>query len=346
MIARLLSRSIASRYLTVALACVLPTVGSATNSPIELRTQAELLLTRLNGEFDSYPQQFFEQEYKTPPELVHRRVYRSFARVDMPALGPEVLLATVRYGGKDGQLDPTETLLWVVTVDQERKAIRMSPRAPRDPRAAVEALNDPARLSQLEIAASEPSGGPAGCDVWWRLQGVQLVGMTDATACTSVAKNTGGVLAWSWHWVLTDDELWINFAGRTPEGDIAVGRPDQTHWRLGKAREFICQLSYQPAVGAAVVTGPIHVHDRGGLYRWQMPARPRPTPVFLQLARGMWPSNSGRNYLELLRLEVYEGRPEDPPDSWVAIGNSFASGASDRVGFVSPELSGHCQRPT
>ena len=102
----------------LALGCSLP--ASATNSPIELRTQLKNLLEWLTGEFDSAPQLFFEEEYKTPKELLHGRVYRSFKRVDMPALGQDVLRAEVRYGGKDGSLDASEEYFWILSIDSAR----------------------------------------------------------------------------------------------------------------------------------------------------------------------------------------------------------------------------------
>jgi hypothetical protein len=57
----------------------------------------------------------------------------------------------------------------------------------------------------------------------------------------------------------------------------------------------------------------------------------------------MWPSNSGRNYVDLLRFTVYQGKPEDPPETWVALGNAHTSSGSDRAGFQGENLSGRCK---
>lgn len=296
----------------------------ATNSPIELRTQMAFLLERLTGEFDNAPQKFFEEEYKTPPELVHGRVYRSFVAVPMPKLGPNVLRAEVRYGGKDGRIDPSEALYWIVSVDSAKRAIRMSPRSVANPDAGL-------------------PGGPAGCDLWWRLQGAQLVGVTDPNECRSVEKKSGRPLRWDWHWVLTDEELWINFGGRHDDGTLAVGRPDQTHWRLGKASMFDCRS----ALGLTTATAPheFRVHDRGGHYAWgYRDANGAEQQATVELMRGMWPSNSGRNFLELLRLQVYAGGLNVPEKERILIGGSHASAASDRAGFSNPEISVSCER--
>lgn len=333
-------------FAAMVLAATGATPALATNSPIELRTQAQRLVDLLTGEFDSEPQRFFEQESATPLELIHSRVYRVFTRVSLPALGDQVLFVQVRSGGREGRPDPIETLLWTISVDETRRAIRMSPRAIRDVERYFGAENDPARLATLQPASTAPPGAPGACDIWWRLEGRQLVGRTDPEACRGPLRPGGAVLAWSWEWVLADEELWINFAGRAPDGALAFGRPDQTHWRLGKARRFECFLAYQPQVGERQVVDGLSLHDRGDVHRWNVRNGERSLPLFLQLNRGMWPSNSGRNYTDLLRLDVYEGRPEDAPEKWIRIGGSIASAASDRAGFMTPELSGRCDLPS
>jgi hypothetical protein len=59
----------------------------------------------------------------------------------------------------------------------------------------------------------------------------------------------------------------------------------------------------------------------------------------------MWPSNSGRNYVELLRFAVFEGARDAAPDARVLRGNAIASAASDRAGFAIGALSARCKLP-
>ncbi|MBK6599574.1 MAG: hypothetical protein IPG25_17510 [Proteobacteria bacterium] len=57
----------------------------------------------------------------------------------------------------------------------------------------------------------------------------------------------------------------------------------------------------------------------------------------------MWPSNSGRNYTDLLRMQVYVGKRQDEPEKLELIGNAISSADTDRVGFASRNLSVGCK---
>jgi hypothetical protein len=317
--------------------------ATATNSPIELRTALKTLMTWLPGQFDSEPQRFFEAEYKTPPNEQHGRVYRSFTRIDAPAIGENVIVTTVRYGGKDGQFDAGEFQVWTLAVDAGRKAIKMAPQRFKEPDKYVGIALDAEKLRNLAPDALQPAEGAASCVIWWRLYGTQLQGKTDPGACSTMSTIAKTTLNWEWEWLLNDQELWLNFAGRDASGRIVSGRADQVPWRLGKARDFECFLSYRPAKGEPQVNNGFTMHDRGDIYRWQIKEGRKTTPIFAELIRGMWPSNSGRNYVDLLRFTVYQGKPEDPPETWVALGNAHTSSGSDRAGFQGENLSGRCK---
>lgn len=316
--------------------------AGATNSPIELRTALKEIVSGLSGEFDSEPQRFFEVAYATPEDLVHGRVYRSFTSIDAPDVGANVLVATVRYGGKDGRFDAGEFLVWTLGVDSEAAVVRMWPRRFKDPDRFKAVAQDAAAFRGLradDLAAAE---GAAACAILWRLDGAQYRGVTEP-GCRSVSYTTNTMLSWEWVWTLSAEELWISFAGRDDDGTIVAGRTDQVPWRLGKARPFECFLSFrQDGVPDQVNNGFI-MHDRGDVYRWEITDREGTRPVFMELIRGMWPSNSGRNYTDLLRLQVYSGAPDDPPETRVLIGNAIGSAATDRVGFAARGLSGRCK---
>ena len=320
--------------------------AGATNSPIELRTALKTLMVWLPGQFDSEPQRFFEEEYKTPKELVHGRVYRSFTRIDAPTLGDNVLVAQVRYGGRDGRFDAAEFQVWTLTVDGEKRAIRMTPQRFKSPANYQDVATYPARFVGLSAADLLPAESAAGCTIWWRLSGKQLRGATEPGVCRTVraAATARTELFWDWEYVLNDEELWINFAGRDTAGKVVAGRADQTHWRLGKARDFECFLTYRPSgqTEPQVFNG-FTMHDRGDVYRLTLKDSRGAVPVFIELIRGMWPSNSGRNYVDLLRMQVREGKTEDTPGSWKLIGNSIGSADTDRVGFSSTTLSSRCK---
>jgi len=316
--------------------------ASATNSPIELRTTLATLMERLPGRFDNAAQLFFERETKTPEAEQHGRVFRSFVRIEAPALGANVLVSQVRYGGDAGQFDDAEFQVWTLAVDADRKVVRMSPRRFRDPGRYKELAPDAAAFRGLTPADLLPAEGAAGCDLHWRKYGEDLRAVTAPGECRRRSTSLKKDLDWSWEYILTDSELWLNFAGQDDKGRLVSGRPDQVHWRLGKARDFECLLGYRPPDGSApqVNNGP-RIHDRGGVLEWTTKA-PSVRTFHYELLRGMWPSNSGRNYEDLLRVSMYEVDARDPQAKQL-IGVGWASVASDRASMGNDTYNVRCK---
>lgn len=303
--------------------------ATATNSPIELRTALAALMQRLPGRFDNAAQLYFEQQTGTPERLQHSRVFRSFVPVDAPALGDAVLVSQLRQGGEGGRSDDAHFLVWTLSVDAERKAVRMSPRRLRDPAPYTSRALDPAAFAGLTAADLLPAQGAAACDLYWRKYGDDLQALSAPGECRQADAASRQTLDWSWEWILTDTELWVGHAGRDPRGRIVDGRPDQAHWRLGRAREFECLLGYRAADGAPQIENGPHLHDRGGVLTWTT-RPPSPRTFQYELLRGLWPSASGRNYEDLLRISLYELEgPDRPQRRLLAVG--WASAASDRA---------------
>jgi len=317
-------------------------VALATHSPIELRTTLATLMERLPGRFDNAAQLFFERETKTPEAEQHGRVFRSFLRIDAPALGSNVLVAQVRYGGDTGRFDDAEFQVWTLEVDTDRKAVRMSPRRFRNPAPYQGRALDPATFRGLGPADLLPATGAAGCELYWRKYGQDLRAVTEPAECRRRSTSLKRDLAWSWEMILTESELWVNVAGEDDQGRIVSGRPDQVHWRLGKAREFECLLGYRPPDGGPpqINNGP-HIHDRGGVLEWTTKG-PSPRTFHYELLRGMWPSNSGRNFEDLLRISLYEVDARDSTARRL-IGVGWASAASDRASMANDTYNARCK---
>ncbi len=328
-----------------ATAALLTQPAAATNSPIELKTALERLMNELPGEYDSEPQRFFEAEYKTPPALQHARVYRRFTRIDAPEIGANVLVATVHAGDRYAKFDPVEFQVWTLSVDETRRAVTMSPRRFRDVAKYQAIATDAAKLAGLAASELDAATGAAGCVLYWRQLGTQLRGRNDPGTCRTTLQRQAVEARFDWEWLLTGEELWISFAGRDAAGRMLMGRTDQTHWRLMKARTFECFVAYRPDGGPEQVLNGLAMHDRGDVLRLELKDGTTVRPVFLELIRGFWPSNSGRNYLDLLRFSLYEGRPEDAPEKRRLLGNATGSAATDRAGFTIGNLSSRCKLP-
>lgn len=314
----------------------------ATDSPIELRSTLATLMERLPGRFDNAAQLFFEQQTGVPQAAQHGRVFRGFTRVEVPALGEHLLVAQVRYGGDAGSFDDGEFLLWSVSVDAQQRAVRMSPRRFRAPQRFRDRALAPAAFRELTAADLQPAEGAGSCDLYWRKYGDDLRGVTLPGRCRARSAALGRELDWSWEYVLTADELWLSYAGYDTAGRIVAGRVDQAHWRLGRARQFECLLGYTPPDGSApqVNNGP-QLHDRGGTLTWTTRA-PSVRTFQYELLRGLWPSNSGRNYEDLLRLSMYQQESAEPSRRTL-IGVGWASAASDRASVGNETYNARCK---
>jgi len=333
---KLLAAAVLTSMLTVT-----PPVA-ATNSPPELKMVLGNLMSWLPGEYDNAAQVFFEREQNTPEQDIHQRIYRAYHRVDAPAVGENVLLFEVRNGGKRAPLDMAEYQVWILSVDTERKAVRMSPRRFVDEEKYLEAVRDPALLRGLTPADLKPGEGVAGCDIWWRLRGRQLVGTTAPGACKGMSRRTGEEMDFTWEFTQNDAEQWIGFAGRDAAGNIVFGREDQTEWRLDKARDFECRFGHSPPGEEPVFFNGARMHDRGDVFVWEAKAR-TPRTFHIHLIRGMWPSSSDRNFEDLLRIFMYDGDPGDPPDAGKLLGVGWDGTASDRASFSSGLHNAHCK---
>ncbi|MDX2223573.1 MAG: CpcT/CpeT family chromophore lyase [Rhodospirillaceae bacterium] len=329
-----------SMFVAVALSMTVP--AQATTSPAELNGVLDRLMADLPGEYDNEPQRFFEAEYKTPKDQQHQRVYRAFTRIDAPDVGEHVIVATVHSGDKYAKFDFAEFQVWTLRVDGKAGVVRMSPRKFKDPEKFQPIATDAAKLNGLKANDLIEAKGAAGCDILWQRLGSQLRGVTEPGACRTTLARIQTEAEFDWEWLMAGEELWITFAGRDAAGKLVMGRPDQTHWRLGKARTFDCELAYRPAQGAAQSFA-FAMHDRGDIHRLTLNDAGADRPAFVELIRGLWPSNSGRNYVDLLRMQVYLGAPEAEPDSWALIGNATGSADTDRAGFKGRRLDGLCQ---
>jgi len=109
-------------------------------------------------------------------------------------------------------------------------------------------------------------------------------------------------------------------------GQLA-GRADRAHLRLAKLRDHECLFEHQAPSGEPLVVNGPQLNDGGDTYVWELPGSP-PRKV----------------HLELLRLSLFEGEPEDGRKERTLLGFGWAGAASDRAAFNSREFSGRCTR--
>lgn len=152
------------------------------------------------------------------------------------------------------------------------------------------------------------------CDWQWRRHnGVWL-----AEPNTDCARNPSAGIVGKKLW-LGSDELWLESS------------PGEVMTELGRARHFECFIAARLRNGQPQIFNGLRVHDRGGTV--EVTTKDDPVrKLTLTLRRGMWPSNSGNNLLELLTITV---REEGEPS---VVGSGWATPDSPRVGFGNEEV--------
>jgi len=314
----------------------------ATNSPMELKSVLHDLMTWMPGVYSSAPQVFFENAVGPPPDGVHENFYRVFSKIDAPQLGENVIYTQIHIEGKDGPIFSGQQVLFLIDIDKARQAVRIQGRRIKDPEHYVDAHLHP---EMWKTIATDPNYG-GNCEFLWRRHGAQIVGKLsendkNSTTCTMTSKVSDTQYTWDAEWILNDHELWIFDNGYLKDGSLFSGRADRTHLRMSKTHDYECFASYRPAKGEPAVNNGFHMHDGGDRYTWAVKGLKE--PVHIELMRSMWPSESGRNYKELLRIEAYQGDVDAEPAKRKIIGNGWASAESDRTSFGTGTWSARCK---
>ncbi len=326
--------------MAMALASAAP--AAATNSPMELKSVLNDLMTWMPGVYSSAPQVFFENSAGPPPDGPHENLYRVFAKIDAPHLGEHVIYTQIHIEGKDGPMFEGQQLLFLVDIDKERQAVRIQGRRIANPEQFRDAHLHP---EMWKTIAPDPQYG-GNCEFLWRRHGAQIVGkLTEKTknndTCTMVSKISDTQMTWDAEWILNDHELWVYDNGSLKDGSLFSGRADKTYLRMSKTRSYECFASYRPVKGDPIVNSGFAMHDGADRYTWAVQGVKQPVHIVLKSC--MWPSESGQNYKELLRIEMYQGDPEAEPAKRKVLGNGWAGADSDRASFGTGTWGARCK---
>lgn len=251
----------------------------------------------LPGDWDSFPQIHLERTLRVPVGGEHEHWYRSFARIDAPQVGPVVFYGQINVGGRDGPLLPRSQILYTAVIDEQRGVVNINGQSPADP----EKFENLHRHPELWKEVRMRDAAATKCDFLWRRSGTQVVGVLDGKTderrvkgpgtCTYTTEG-GQEFSSDAEWVLSPDELWL-YDINTLQGLQFIGRPDRTHTRLYRVRDYRCTV--QDRDGART----LDAYDRG--YRMElMELGGRTTPLWL--LRGWYPDKEGHGLQDRLRL--------------------------------------------
>ncbi|MBT5239085.1 MAG: hypothetical protein HOL61_00695 [Rhodospirillaceae bacterium] len=320
----------------VLLAFVAP--ASATNSKPELAKVLEDLMAWMPGEYTSIPQVYLERALGAPPDGEHEVFYRVFAEIDAPHLAEHVIYTQIRLDGDDGTVFPGQQVVFLTSIDEEKKSVSISGRRIKDGEKFTDAHLHPEMWPNIEL---DPNFG-GNCTFNWRRHGQQLRGLLgEHGECTMVSKNSGQQMTWDAEWILNPEQLWIYDNGYFADGELFAGREDRTHLRMSKAKRYECFTSLRFEDGTTQVINPFFMHDRGDVFTFET-TEAEPRELHIEFLNSLWPSNSGRNYVDLMRLTLHDGEVGEFEDEDV-LGFAWAEPTSSRVGFTTEWTSARCK---
>lgn len=192
------------------------------------------LLALLSGLFDSQAHKLEDEAAGMEGEEVHGWVTRTFTPIEAPAIGGHVLVATVTYGGPGGSFDDGEYQLWTLTAGENDAKVIMTPQSFKNPDWFISSAYDAQTYDGLTPDDLTAPLGAAGCPIVWQHDGAQWRGHTDAASCTSMSTQLNVELGWEWNFRLSQDAMWIDFAGFDSDGEKVYGRDDRVPWRLDR----------------------------------------------------------------------------------------------------------------
>jgi len=258
-------RRLAALFMAAAL-----TIGPAVPAgPVYEPTRPELeqvladLTAWLPGNWDSFPQVYYERLVQPPKMGEHEHWHRAFGRIDAPQIGTHVFYGQINVGGRSGEMMLRSQIIYNAVIDEARGVVSITGQSPSEPEKYVNLHLRPELWKQ--VRQRDPAA--VRCDFVWRRSGTQIVGTLEGKkeehrkygpgTCTYMSGQMKDVEFYAdAEWVLSPEQLWLYDINRLA-GHTFVGRDDRTHIRLYKSRPFSCTV--KDAAGERRLAA----HDRG-----------------------------------------------------------------------------------
>lgn len=268
----------------------------------DLEWVMEYLIKWFPGAWDSGPQVWFEDNIRMPTEEgEHEHWHRTFARIDAPQIGEVVFYGQINVGGRDGAIIGGSQVLYHAVIDESLGAVNLFGQGPLDPEKFENLNQRPELWSKVQFREREA----LNCDWIWRRDGDQVFGVLQGNTpdkqvygpgtCSFTSKRTGEEFRADAEWVLTPEQLWL-YDNNWSAGMLFLGREDQTHIRLHRARPYTCEIEAGGEFEAAS-------HDRGHVIDFET-AQGRPLEAML--LRAEYPAADGFGRDDRLRLMIID----------------------------------------
>jgi len=254
-----------------------------------------VVATLIEGGFSNANQSYFD--VRGEHEVRHRRLHADVNRIDAPALGADVFVASLYRDNDESEV--AGDFLWVLTADSEAGSVRMrsfklEKQFAADATLSGEALNELAR-----------------CDIFWRREAAQFRGAPNADCDDDMP--TG--------FLLSDRQLWMTWSAQEG-GD----------YKMHRVREFECYADI-PGVGGGRdepyerYEG-FRIHDQGDAV-WFTSKEGRRLGISLFLVD--WPINNYKGIFTRDSFVIYVSEEIDGERK--EHGYAFTVADADRIGI-------------
>lgn len=273
----------------------------------DLEWVMEYLIRYFPGVWDSAPQVWFEENVQMPANGEgHEHWHRTFARIEAPQIGEVVFYGQINVEGRDGPIISGSQVLYHAVIDEELSAVNIFGQGPSDPENFENLHERPELWGQVQFR-DRPA---LNCDWLWRRDGDQIFGVLQGNTadkqaygpgtCSFISQRTGEEFRADAEWVLTPEQLWL-YDNNWSAGMLFLGREDQTHIRLHRARPYVCKTK---AADETEQTG----HDRG--FKMELTSNDG-RELEAMLLRAEYPAVDGFGRDDLLRLMLTDTESGD-----------------------------------
>ncbi|XUU61049.1 chromophore lyase CpcT/CpeT [Erythrobacter sp. HA6-11] len=212
--------------LVAALLLAMPSQAQEADPPT-LEAQLDQWLAWFPGTYDSLPQTLEQAEAGLPEDGRNYRRHSIFTRVDLPRFGEITFYAEQRRWLADAppEGEVYRQRIYVISLDEEREAIRLRVYVPHDQESLLGAWRDPSLLDGLD---PEATVNWAGCDLFWTWEGDHFIGRLDPGACTFQSAAYGQRIQLEEYLLLAEDEMHFADRGLSMDGEYLFGMRGDT----------------------------------------------------------------------------------------------------------------------
>lgn len=254
----------------------------------------QVVSTMIVGGFDNANQSYFDSRGKR--DTKHRRMHVDVNRVEAPAIGPNVFVASAYWDNDPGA--DAGSQLWVLSADEQSESVRMR------------AWTLESSLSADDMLAGKSLESMDHCDLFWRREASQF--RATGEACEFGLPR---------ELVLSDKQLWM-----------AYGKEAGDDYQLHRIRNFECYADIPGVGGGRDIPyeryDGFKIHDQGGAV-WFDSKEGRRLGISLFLVD--WPINNYEGIFTRDSFVIYVSEEIDGQRK--EHGYAFTIPEADRIGI-------------